>query len=123
MLTAGVATGQNYPTKPIRFVVGGIGGDGDITARMIAQGISGPLGQQVIVENRPGAQGETVAKAPPDGYTLLLSAGNQIWLVPLLRKMAYDPVKDLTPITMTDRDALLLVVHPSLPVKSIKELI
>ena len=119
---SGAVSGQEYPTKPIRIVTTGVGGAGDFTARLIAQGISGSLGQQLIVENRPNVQGETVAKAPPDGYTIVLSGGN-LWITPLLQKMPYDPVKDFSPITMTDRDALIIVVHPSLPVKSVKELI
>src|SRR5262245_49296121 len=113
MLGASVVWGQDYPNKPIRVVTTGVGGAGDITARLIAQGITGSLGQPLIVENRPNVQGETVAKSAPDGYTLLVSGGN-LWLTPLLQKMPYDPVRDFAPISMTDRDALILVVHPSL---------
>ncbi len=113
---------QAYPSKTIRIVTTGVGGAGDITARMMAQSLSPVLGQQIIVENRPNMQGEVVAKSPPDGYTLCLSGGN-LWLTPLLQKMPYDPIKDFAPITMTDRDALIVVVHVSVPVKSIKELI
>src|SRR5580765_634316 len=124
LLPAGsvVVSAQEYPSKPIRIVTTGLGGAGDFTSRLIAQGITGSLGQPIVVENRPNVQGEIVAKSPADGYTVVLSGGN-LWITPLLQKMPYDPVKDFSPITMTDRDALILVVHPSLPVKTVKDLI
>ena len=125
VLGTGVASGQDYPNKPIRIVAGSAGGGADFATRIIAQGISGPLGQQVIADNRPGAiiQGEIVSKAPPDGYTLLLS-GSSHWLLPFLRdNVPFDPVRDFSPITLAVSTPGILVVHPPLPVKSVKELI
>jgi tripartite-type tricarboxylate transporter receptor subunit TctC len=117
---------QSYPNKPIRVVTSAPGGGNDFTARAIAYSISGSLGQPWVVDNRGGAGGaiaaELVARAPPDGYTLLVYASN-IWIIPLLRSVPYDPVKDLAPITWAARSPNTVVVHPSLPVKSLKELI
>ena len=116
---------QDFPTKPIRLVVPGTGNSFDIAARLIAQGISGPLGQPVIVDNRANGTiaAETVAKAPPDGYTLLVN-GSNLWLLPFLQSnVPYDPVRDFLPITLTTRSPTILVVHPSLPVKSVRDLI
>ena len=91
---AGMVSGQEYPNKTIRIVTAAAGGGSDFVARLIAQGISGPLGQPVIVDNRQSAlTGEIVSKAPPDGYALLV-AGGAHWIRPLLAKMPYDPVKD-----------------------------
>ena len=119
----GMVCGQDYPNKTIRFIASGVGGGSDFTARLIAQGISGPIGQSVIVENRPGIpQGEIVAKAPPDGYTVLIAGGN-VFITPLLQKAPYDPEKDFASITLTDISPNIMVVHPSVPVKSVKELI
>jgi tripartite-type tricarboxylate transporter receptor subunit TctC len=115
--------GQDYPTKSIRVVTSGLGGGNDFKARLIAQGITGYLGQQVIVDNRPNViPNEIVARAAPDGYTLLLN-GNPMWTQPLLEKTSYDPVKDFSPITLVSTEPSVLVVHPSLPVKSVRELI
>lgn len=123
VLGAGAASGQDYPSKPIRIVTGTPGGGNDIVSRQIGQGISGPLGQQVIVENRPSAlTSETVAKAPPDGYTLMVQ-GATVWITPLLQKVNYDIVNDLSPLALISRDIFIVVVHPSVPVKSVKELI
>ena len=95
-----------------------------MAARLIAQGISGPLGQPVVVENRPPfITTETVAKAPPDGYSMLLN-GSIVWVLPLLQKnVPWDPLRDFSPLTLVSSAPLTLVVHPSLPVKSVKELI
>ena len=123
LLIAGIACSQDYPSKPIRIVTSLPGGGGDFEARLIAQGISGRLGQQIIVDNRPsGLLGEIVAKSPPDGYTLLL-AGSTMAFAPLMGKTSYDPIKDFAPITILARAPNVLVVHPSLPAKSVKELI
>jgi tripartite-type tricarboxylate transporter receptor subunit TctC len=124
---AGAAFGQNYPVKPIRIVTAEPGGGNDFAARVLAQGLTRSLGQPVIVENRGGAGGaiaaETAEKAPPDGYTLLLYAGN-IWTIPLLRSnVQYDAIRDFSPITWVARSPNTVVVHPSLPVRSVKELI
>jgi tripartite-type tricarboxylate transporter receptor subunit TctC len=123
VLGAGVVFGQNYPNKPIRIVASAAGGSGDFAARLIAQGLSGVLSQQVVVDNRGGViPGEIVSKAPPDGYTLLIDAAS-FWIGPLLQETPYDPVKDFAPVTLTDSAPNVLVVNPSLPVKSVKELI
>jgi tripartite-type tricarboxylate transporter receptor subunit TctC len=128
-LAGGMAAGtlsvcaQEFPTKPIRIITGTPGGGNDITSRQIGQGIAGVVGQQVIVENRPSALiAETVTKAPPDGYTLMVQ-GATVWLTPLLQKVNYDVVAGFTPLTLISRDVFVVVVHPSLPVKSVKELI
>ena len=123
VLSAEPALGQDYPSKSVRIVAGGVGGVGDITSRIIAQVLSISWAQQVIVDNRGGVfPAEFVSKAPPDGYTLFLT-GSAHWLEPLLHKVPYDPVSDFTSITMTSRGPNVLVVHPSLPVKSVKELV
>lgn len=118
------ASGQNYPEKPIRIVTGSAGGGSDFTSRQIAQGISVPLGQPVIVDNRASGivAGEIVARAPADGYSLTV-AGSAFWILQLLRKMPYDALKDFEPVSMLERSPNVLVVYPSLPVKSVKELI
>jgi tripartite-type tricarboxylate transporter receptor subunit TctC len=114
---------QSYPSKPIRIVTAAAGGGNDFQSRIIAPVISAALGQQVLVENRTGPiAAEIVAKSPPDGYTLHV-AGGALWLTPLLQKAPYDVVRDFTPITMTVREMFILAVHPSLPVKSVKELV
>jgi tripartite-type tricarboxylate transporter receptor subunit TctC len=124
LLAAGAVCAQDFPLKPLRIITSEVGGGSDFTARLIAQGLSGNLGQQAIVDNRPAgvAQGEAVAKAPPDGYTLFVT-GDTLWTLPLLQKTPYDPVKDFAPITLMARAPTLLVVHPSLPVKSVQELV
>jgi tripartite-type tricarboxylate transporter receptor subunit TctC len=121
---AGMALAQDYPNKPLRILTGAAGGGSDFVSRQIAQGISGPLGQPVVVDNRPGAvlPIEAVAKSPPDGYSLMVQ-GSTVWVFPLLQKAPYDPVKDLAPISLVVREINVLAVHPSLPVKSVKELI
>ena len=126
VLGAGEVAAQVYPNKPIRIVTLGVGTTNDFMARMVAQAASGPLGQQIIVENRAGSAiipGQVVSKSAPDGYTLLYTAAST-WLVTLLQKdVPYDPVKDFAPITLTSKGINALVVHPSLPVKSVKDLI
>ena len=120
---AGTVSSQTYPNKPLRFVTTPVGGPGDITARLIAPGISVALGQPVIVENRPFPLiPEIMAKAPPDGYSFF-TGGAALWIGPLLQKMPYDPVRDFTGITLTTTSPDILVVNPSLPVNSVKELI
>lgn len=128
-MIAGTATvfAQPYPTQTIRLISSGVGGGADIIARLIAQGISGPLGQQVIVENRGGGggviPGQMLAKAPPDGHTLLFYAST-IWVAPLMQDpRPYDPLRDFASITLAASSPTLVVVNPSLPVRSIKELI
>ena len=124
LLAAVTASGQDYPNKPVRIIVSAPGGGSDFMARQISQGISGPLGQPVIVEYRGSGilSAEFASKAPPDGYTLLIS-GAIIWIYPLLRKAPYDVVTDFSPITMISTEPSIFAVHPSVPVKSVKELI
>ena len=124
VLGTGVVSAQEYPSKPIRIVTTAPGGGGDFTSRVIAEGISGPLGQPVIVDNRATGlvASDFVAKAPPDGYTLTV-AGGAFWIFPLLQKAPYDVVRDFSPISLLVREVNVVVVVPSLPVNSIKELI
>ncbi len=117
-----------YPIKPIRMVVGyAPGGGSDIMARVIAPQITEAMGQQVIVENRPGVAqniaAEYVAKAPNDGYTLFLSSAALGVNVSLYPKLNYDPVRDFAPVAVFATSANLLLVHPSLPARSVKEFI
>ena len=115
---------QDYPTKPVRIVTPPAGAGNDYVARVIAQGLTGSLGQQLVVDNRPAAiVGELVAKAPPDGYTLL-AIGSVLWLTPLLQdNVGYDAVKDFSPISVTGLSVNVLVVHPSVAANSVKELV
>ena len=124
LMGAGPVLAQDYPNRPIRLGASAAGGGTDFTARLVAQGISGALGQQVIVENRgsPILAGDYVAKAAPDGYTIL-AAGSATWIRPLLVKLPWDPIRDFTPITLVERSPNVVAVHPSMPVKTIKELI
>ncbi len=124
-IAAGTAFAQQYPTRPVRLLASGVGGAGDFTARVVALGLTARLNQQVIVDNRPGGMvpGEIVAKAPPDGHTLML-AGIVIWLSPFMRdSMPFDPVRDFAPVTLAATVPNVLVVHPALPVRSVQELI
>ena len=119
---AGVVSAQEFPSKPIGIITSAVGGNSDFDARQIAQEIAGPLGQPVIVDNRTAiSSAESVAKAPPDGYSLLL-AGGTLWITPLLQKTPYD-VAEFSSITLIESQVNIVVVHPSLPVKSVKELI
>jgi tripartite-type tricarboxylate transporter receptor subunit TctC len=125
LMAVGVAYCQPYPNRPVRIVTAGVGGSSDFVSRIIAQAISGPLGQQAIVDNRPSGviPGEVVAKSPPDGYILLVSS-NTLWIQAFLRgSTPYDTVRDFAPVSLTNRQPSLVIVHPSLPVKSVRELI
>src|SRR5689334_6393688 len=121
-IVAGAAAGQDFPVKPIRIITSAPGGSSDFTARLIAQGWTESLGQQAVVDNRGNFGGEQLAKAPPDGYTLLVD-GASLWTGPLIQKTSYDPVRDFSSVTIAVSAPSVIVVHPSLPVKSIKELI
>ena len=127
-MTPGVYA-QIYPNKPIRLVLPyPPGGGSDTIARPLAQRLAAGLGQQVIVDNRGGASGnigmELAAKSPPDGYTIVMALTAQLAVNPsLFKKLPYDPVKDFAPITLMASGPYILVVHPSLPVKSVKEFI
>ncbi len=120
---------QAYPARPIRLIVPYTPGGGtDLIARSLAQKLTESLGQQVIVENRPGANGnigmEFVAKSAPDGYTIVFALFAQYAVNPhLYSKLPYDPLRDFAPITLLARSPYVLVVHPALPVKSTRELI
>src|SRR3990172_11607639 len=125
LLGAAIASDRDYPNRPLRIVTCQAGGGSDLVSRLIAQGITGGLGQQVIVENRPCGviPGEIVSAASPDGYTLLLS-GSPLWMSPLLQdKVRHDPVRDFLPITLVATSPTVLAVNLSMPVKSVKELI
>ena len=123
------AAAQNYPNKPVRIVVVSTpGGSVDTLARAIAPRLSSKWNQQVLVDNRPGAGGaiaaELVAKAPPDGYTLLMGTiASLATNVSLYKSLPYDPVKDFAPITLVATQNLVLLVHPSIPSRSVKELV
>jgi tripartite-type tricarboxylate transporter receptor subunit TctC len=118
------AWSQGYPSKPLRFVTTGIGASTDLAARTVAQGLADSAGWNVVVDNRGSTivAAEMASRAAPDGYTLLVSTDG-LWRGPLLQKMPFDPAKDFSPITLVSRSPNILVVHPSLPVKSVKELI
>jgi tripartite-type tricarboxylate transporter receptor subunit TctC len=113
---------QPYPAKVIRIVTAAPGSNNDWGARLVGEAISPALGQRVIVENRGGLAVDVVAKSAPDGYTLLFY-GPAAWTQHLFRETSVDPIRDLAPITMAMVSPIVLVVHPSLPVKSVKELI
>jgi tripartite-type tricarboxylate transporter receptor subunit TctC len=119
---------QSYPAKPVRVIVpSSAGGGTDIVARIITPELSKRLGQQFVVENRAGAGTmigiEVASKAPPDGYTLLMGLSTLAINSALYKKVPYDPVRDFAPITVAVSSGSIIVVHPSVPVKSIKELI
>jgi tripartite-type tricarboxylate transporter receptor subunit TctC len=124
-----VALAQPYPVKPVRLVVPyPPGGGADTIARPLAQKMSEGLGRQLMVENRGGANGnigmEHVARATPDGYTIVLALTAQLAINPALyAKVPYDPVRDYAPITLFGTGTYILVVHPSLPARSVKELV
>ncbi len=120
---------QDFPNKPIRLIVPFPAGGGlDFTTRVIAQRLAEAWGQQVVVENRPGASGmigaESVVRAPKDGYTLLSCSPAEVSLnAALYPKMPYDPFRDLAPISLTALYANLITVHASVPVRNWKELV
>jgi tripartite-type tricarboxylate transporter receptor subunit TctC len=133
VLLAGAALAQtssapSYPTKPIRIMVGFAAGGGiDIATRMYAQRLAEALGQSVIVENRPGAGGtiatDLLAKAPPDGYSLIMVSVTHSINASLYQQLSYDSLKSFTPVTPVALQADVIAVHPSLPVRSLPELI
>lgn len=128
LLTIGAVPAQQYPARPIRFVVPlPPGGSPDLTARTISSGLSGPWGQQIVVDNRPGAHhnlaAEIVARSNPDGHTWLLTTDNILTVNPHIEKVPFDPFKDFTPVAQHARILFLLVVHPSVQAKSVQELV
>jgi tripartite-type tricarboxylate transporter receptor subunit TctC len=123
MLTsAGAFSADTYPTRPVRIVTSEPGSSLDLAARVVAQGLTQSLGQQVIVDNRHVLQVETVVRASPDGYTLL-AFGSSTWVAPMMSKLTYDAVKDLMPINYTVASPNVLVVHPKVAAKTVRELI
>ncbi|WP_081488727.1 Bug family tripartite tricarboxylate transporter substrate binding protein [Cupriavidus basilensis] len=126
--TAAWAQDGSYPTRPVTLVVSAAaGGTTDLAARMISEPLSRALGQPVVVDNRPGGSGgiaaQTVARAKPDGYTLMVQYSGYQVISPLLMKNAWDPVKDFSPVANILSAPQVLVVRPSLPVKTLKELV
>jgi len=127
-LTAGTATAQDYPAGPVRIIVPFPAGGGvDSMGRLFAQQLTRALGKQVVIENRAGANGmigsEMVAKAAKDGYTLLVNGANFVTTPSLYKNVTYDPVRDFDPVSLLAHAPNILVVHPSLPAKNVKELI
>lgn len=129
LATTGSAAAQNYPVRPIRIVVVSTpGGSVDTMARTVGPKLAERWGQQVLVDNRPGAGGtiaaELVAKAPPDGYTLIMgTVASFATNVSLRKSLPYDPVRDFAPISLVATQNLMLLIHPSVPAKSVKELV
>ena len=122
------APAQAWPSRPLRLVVGfPAGGTTDIAARLIGQWLSDRLGQPVVIENRPGAganlAAETVVRAPPDGYTLLAATSSNVINTTFYEKLSFNFVRDIAMVAGVTRSPLVLEVHPSLPVKSVPELI
>ena len=121
---SGGVSGQDYPNKPIRIVTGSAGGGSDFTTRQVAGALSASFGQSVIVDNRAGGSlaPEVAAKAPADGYTFYVG-GTSFFLEPLLQKVPFDPIRDFSPVTQIEFSVNIVVVHPSVPVKSLGDLI
>ncbi len=128
-VTSGGAVAQDYPIKPIRLIVPfGPGGTTDILSRVIGERLGERFGQQVLIDNRPGAGGniaaELTARAAPDGYTIFLgSMGTQSINISIYPKLAFDPLKDFAPVSLVVNSANLLLVHPSIPANTVKQLI
>jgi tripartite-type tricarboxylate transporter receptor subunit TctC len=125
---AGPASGQGYPARAVRLIIPfSAGGAADVPGRILAQRLSESFAQQVVVENRPGAGStigaEAAAKAAPDGYTLFMISNTHFVSAGLYKKLAYDPLEDFTPVTQITSAPNILIVHPSLPARSVKELV
>ncbi len=128
LMSGSFAQAQNYPAKPVRIIVPfAPGGGSDFIARAIAPPLNKALGQQFIVDNRPGAGStlgsEIALKSPPDGYTLLLISGSYTTSPSLYKNLKYDPLNDMTPVIQTENGPYVVTVHPSLPAKTVKELV
>ena len=127
-LLASAAGAQDYPVKPVRVILSvPAGATPDVTARLVTPGLANVLGQPMVVDNRGGAGGligaEIVSKAAPDGYTIFISSPGALTILPHLRKVPYDTLKDFAPVGMISVGPFLLVTHPSVPVDSVKSLI
>jgi tripartite-type tricarboxylate transporter receptor subunit TctC len=123
-----LAHGQTYPARPVKMVVPfSPGGPNDIIARLIGNKLGEALGQQMVIDNRPGGGGnigtDAVAKAPPDGYTLLSAGPGSLIMNPVLMKVPYDTARDFAPVSLMAHAPNVLVVHPSVPAKTVKELL
>ncbi len=129
LLVSQAALAQAWPSRPVRFLVPFAAGAGinDIMARLVGQHLGGVLGQPVVIENRPGAGGiagtDAAAKAPPDGYTFLMTNVSLVTSAYMYPKLPYDPQKDFVPVTLVATSPLMLVVHPSVAAKSVQELV
>ena len=128
LLSTSAIWAQSYPVKPVRILIGfAPGGGADIVARGLTPRLVEALGQQIIIDNRPGANGliaaELAAKAPPDGYTLLVAPGNYAFAPAMYAKLTFDMATAFAPVSLLAETPLLVVVHPSLPVKNIAQLI
>jgi tripartite-type tricarboxylate transporter receptor subunit TctC len=123
-----LAAAQNYPDKPIRVILSvPAGATPDVTARLLTPGLYHMLGQQLVVDNRPGAGGligaEIASKAAPDGYTVFISSPGALTILPHLRKVPYDTLRDFAPVSLISIGPFVLITHPAFPAKSVKELI
>ncbi len=120
--TRSAGSAQDFPNKPIRIVTSAPGGGSDFASRIVAQALTESFGQPVVVDNRGNSAGAIVSKALPDGYTILLDGASH-WIGPLLQDAGYDAVKDFSPITVVTTAPNIVVVHPSVAVNSIRELV
>ena len=128
LVFAGAVHAQRYPSKPVKVIIPWPPGQAtDLAARLIGEKLSQQLGQSFVMENRPGAGGaigtEAVAKSAPDGYTLLASSSGPMSIMPNLQKIPYDPLNDLTPISLTARAPFALITHPSFPAANAREFV
>jgi tripartite-type tricarboxylate transporter receptor subunit TctC len=123
MLMVSAVSAQTYPVKPVRILTSPPGGASDRVSRLVAQALSSRLGQQVIVDNRPGILAiEAAAKAPPDGYALLVTS-NLLWILPMLQSVRYEASRSFVPVVLAARTPNVVVVHPSVPARSVQELV
>jgi tripartite-type tricarboxylate transporter receptor subunit TctC len=124
LLAPGLAGAQDYPAKPVRLLTSAIGGTPDLVSRVLAQGLPAQLGQPLVVDNRSSGlvPAEIVARSAPDGYTLLVTS-NVMWILTLMQPAPYDPVADFAPVTLASMAPTILVVHPTVPARSVKALI
>ena len=124
LLGAGSAASQPYPAKPVRIVTSGVGGGADTVLRVLAQPLSANLGQQVLIDNRGSGivTPEIYFKMPADGYSYMLY-NNTVWVGPLLEKATYEPLRDFAPVTLVTQSPNIVVVHPAMPVKTMKDLV